>query len=187
MTEPQHSVRDIINKYSPIVNGRSGPSSLFFKAAARSLEALQSTAQAASDWVYPSGIQNTAGQLLVNTPPIIAATFARMERRLQDSFRAAASKYARPLERENFHAVAEEVKADASVIAPQATVLRQEFDMVTEPYKFMVTQTLTLEQGIASLAPVPAAEVVVAKMPPLLQREPVTIPVPAPKPKTIAQ
>lgn len=173
MTEPQHTPRDIINKYSPIVKGRSGLSSLAFRAAARTIEFAQSTAYAVSEWAYPKGIENTAGQLLVSTSPVIAATFARMESKLAASFNTASAKNADAAARDNFLQFADEVKADAKIIAPFASVLRAEFDIVTEPYTFMVAKDVTLEQGIA--------QVTAAKA----RTNPVTIrrhPVPQPQP-----
>jgi hypothetical protein len=151
MTEPQHTPRDIINKYSPIVKGRTGLSSLVFKAAARTAEVAQSTAHAVSEWAYPKGIENAAGQLLVSTAPVIAATFARMESKLAACFNTAAAKDADAQARGNFLQLADEVKADAKIIAPLASVLRAEFDIVTGPYTFMVAQDVTLEQGIAQV------------------------------------
>lgn len=151
MTEPQHTARDIINKYSPIVKGRTGLSSLAFRAAARTIEIAQGTAHAVSEWAYPKGIENAAGQLLVSTAPVIAATFARMESKLKASFNTASAKNADAQARDNFLQVADEVKADAKIIAPQASVLNQEFGIVTEPYTFMVAASVTLEQGIAQV------------------------------------
>lgn len=151
MTEPQHTARDIINKYSPIVKGRTGLSSLAFRAAARTIEIAQATAHAVSEWAYPKGIENTAGQLLVSTVPVIAATFARMESKLAASFNAASAKNAEVTVRDNFLQLADEVKADAKIIAPQASVLHQEFGIVNEPYTFMVAKDVTLEQGIAQV------------------------------------
>ncbi len=151
MTEPQRTPRDIINKYSPIVKGRSGLSSVLFKAAARSIELAQDTAHAVTEWAYPRGIENTAGQLLVSTAPVIVATLKRMETKLAASFNTASAKNSGAEARGNFLSLADEVKADAKIIAPQASVLRQEYDMVTEPYTFMVAQGVTLEQGIAQI------------------------------------
>lgn len=151
MTEPQRTPRDIINKYSPIVKGRTGLSSLAFRAAARTIEIAQNATHAVSEWAYPKGIENTAGQLLVSTAPVIAATFARMESKLGASFNTAAAKDADAEARSNFLNLADEVKADAKIIAPLASVLRAEFDIVTEPYAFMVAKGVTLEQGIAQV------------------------------------
>lgn len=151
MTEPQRTPRDIINKYSPIVKGRTGLSSLAFRTAARTIEIAQNATHAVSEWAYPKGIENTAGQLLVGTAPVIAATFARMESKLAASFNTASAKDADVQARGNFLQLAEEVKADAKIIAPLASVLRAEFDIVTEPYTFMVAQGVTLEQGIAQV------------------------------------
>ncbi|MBL8714069.1 MAG: hypothetical protein JNM12_14335 [Alphaproteobacteria bacterium] len=151
MTEPQRTPRDIINKYSPIVKGRTGLSSLVFKAAARTAEIAQNAAHAVSEWAYPKGIENSAGQLLTNTAPVIAETFARMESKLAASFNTASAKNADAQARDNFLQLADEVKADAKIIAPLASVLRAEFDIVTEPYTFIVAQGVTLEQGIAQV------------------------------------
>lgn len=151
MTEPQRTPRDIINKYSPIVKGRSGLSSLAFRVAARTIEIAQTTAHAVSEWAYPKGIENAAGQLLTNTAPVIAETFARMESKLAASFNTASAKNADAQARDNFLQLADEVKADAKIIAPLASVLRAEFDIVTEPYTFIVAQGVTLEQGIAQV------------------------------------
>lgn len=151
MTEPQRTPRDIINKYSRIVKGRTGLSSLAFRAAALTIEIAQATAHAVSEWAYPQGIENTAGQLLVSTVPVIAETFARMESKLAGSFNAASAKNADVTARDNFLSLADEVKADAKIIAPLASVLRAEFDIVNEPYTFIVAKGVTLEQGIAQV------------------------------------
>lgn len=151
MTEPQRTPRDIINKYSPIVKGRTGLSSLLFKAAARTAEVAQRAAHGVSEWAYPKGIENTAGQLLIGTAPAIAATFARMESKLSASFNSASAKNADAEAWGNFLQLADDVKADAKIIAPLASVLRAEFDIVTEPYKFMVAPGVTLDQGIAQV------------------------------------
>lgn len=174
MTEPQRTPRDIINKYSPIVKGRTGLSSLAFRAAARTIEIAQNATHAVSEWAYPKGIENTAGQLLVSTAPVIAETFARMESKLAASFNTASAKNADATARDNFLQLAGEVKADAKIIAPLASVLHQEFGMVTEPYTFMVAKDVTLEQGIAQVTS--ASERV---NPVTIRRHPVPQPQPA--------
>lgn len=157
MTEPQHNktLRDIIDKYSPIVKGSK---SLARKLLARPVEWAQSAIDAAQNWPFPHGRTNAAGQnITAETPTAVAATFARMETKLRSFFNEAAGKDATPENREAFLAIAAEVKEDAKVLAPHASILRSAFDTVSEPYVFVVLEGekgapfTTLDQGIAQV------------------------------------
>lgn len=157
MTEPKQNktLRDIIDKYSPIVKGST---SRLRKALARPVEWAQSALDTADNWAFPHGRNNAAGQnITAETPTAVAATFARMETKLRSFFNKAAAKDATPESREAFLSVAAEVKEDAKVLAPHASILRSEFDMVSEPYVFVVLEGAkgasftTLDQGIAQV------------------------------------
>ena len=181
MTEPQQaSLRDITDKYSPIVKGRTGLAGLAFKAAARTVELAGGALNAATQWAYPRGFENAAGQMLSSgTPAAIIATYQRMESKLRASFAATAAKFATPGDRQNFLALAAEVKQDAEILAPHTSVLRSEFDIVTEPYKFILVKAtqnapaVTLEQGIEAVT-----EALNRKNPVTIRRKPVEMPKP---------
>lgn len=151
MTEPQQNVTDIINKYSPITRGRTGLLGLAFKAVAKPLEIATDAFYAVEQWAFPSGWANSAGQLLTSTTATVASTFSRMESKLRASFSAA--KNAGAEKRAQFLSLAGEVKKDAAVLAPHVNVLRSAFDIVNEPYKFIVAENTTLEQAEAAFAP----------------------------------
>jgi hypothetical protein len=174
MTEPkQQTIQNIIDKYSPITRGRTGLLGLAFKAVAKPVEIAANTLGAASQWVYPSGYTNSAGQVLVNASATVAATYRRMEEKLQQSFNRAGAKTATPDMRDAFLVLADEVKNDAAVLAPAGEVLRSAFDLVTEPYKFMVSKETTLAQGIAQVT---AAQE--RKNPVTIRRHPLPVPQP---------
>lgn len=161
MTEPQQTVRDIINKYSPIVNGRKGILGLAFKAVARPLEWAERALNSVEQWIAPNGFTNTAGQLLIDTSPAVVDTLAHMESRLQQSFNTASAKAATPETREQFLSLAQEVQKDALVLAPEAHVVNNELNLAPEQYKFILLKgedgaaSTTLEQGVATMTPVP--------------------------------
>lgn len=178
MAEPQRkTLRDIIDKYSPIMQGGK---SFLRKLVARPVEWVQSAIDAAGNWAFPHGRTNAAGQnITAETPTAVSATFARMETRLRSFFNKASARDASPESRAAFLSVAAEVKEDAQVLAPHATVLRSAFDIVAEPYVFVVLKGeegaafTTLDQGIAQ---VKAAQE--RKNPVTVRRKPAPYPVP---------
>jgi len=157
MTEPQQTIRDIINKYSPIVKGRKGLLGLAFKAVARPVEWAENALDRVEQWIAPHGFRNTAGQTLIDTSPAVADTLASMEGKLQQSFSAASAKTATPEAREQFLSLAQEVQKDAAALAPEAHVINNELNLAPEQYKFILLKgeegaaSTTLEQGIAAV------------------------------------
>lgn len=151
----EKSPREIIDAYSPITRGKKGLLGFALKAVARPLEASRNMLGALAHFPIGFGYENSAGQILTGCEAVIPDTFARMEKKLQASFNIASQREASPIERENFLHLAEEVRGDAEVLSHYCTILRTEFDSVTERYNFILSKnenaTVTLEQGVAAV------------------------------------
>jgi hypothetical protein len=154
------SVREIIDRYSPIVRGCKGLLGFALKLVARPVEAVQNAAGAAARYPLYFGYRNTAGQSVADCAAIIPKTFGRMEKKLQASFNAAAAPASGTEARENFLRLADEVRRDGETLSTHCTIFRQDLDLVTEKYRFILaTEPLgnrevrmtTLEEGVAAV------------------------------------
>jgi hypothetical protein len=191
MAEQQDkSLREIIDSYSPIVRGRKGILGGALKVFAAPLEAVRSVKHALKAYPFHFGHENTAGQIVTDCPAIIPTTFVRMEHKLQASFNTAARPEATPIERESFLGLANTVRAEAEVLGRHCTILRTEFDNVTEPYRFILrrekldngdTKLTSLEDGVAMLRQELYSEVPTkpeAHKPVTIRRKPILLPKP---------
>jgi len=146
MTEPQQTLRDIIDKYSPIVRGRKGALGATLKAAAFPVEQGRNALGAIARFPIYIGYENTAGQSVEGCKAVVADTFRRMEKKLQKSFNAAAAREATTAARESSLGLAAEVRADAKALARHCTVVKGAWSTVPENYTFIVK---TEKQGDA--------------------------------------
>lgn len=156
MTDLQHkTLRSIIDKYSPLVRGVSGFRGKALSLIARPLERALEAAQTAVRWPF-DGAENKAGQHITGCRPLVISTFARMEKKLSQSFNAAAEYHAPPKARRDFLQLATDVKADAAVLEQHCTILRQKFDVVTERHAFVLSHSLgapvLLEDAVRTVA-----------------------------------
>lgn len=155
----QNTVRDIINKYSPLVKGREGLLGKSLKVIGRPLEWAFNAGNAAIRFPFYFGYENTAGQYVGNCPAIIPATLSRMEKKLQTSFQKAATKEAAQSDRLSFLSLAEEIEADTAVLSTHFNVTNGIFGTVPNKYTFIVAQTgsgetfqrTTLHDGIVKI------------------------------------
>ena len=156
----QKPLHEIIDTYSPITRGKKGLWGLALKAVAKPLETARNIASAVARFPFHFGYENKAGQILTDCPAMVPVTFERMEEKLQASFNAAARRDASPIERETFLAMATDIRGDAEELSKHCTILRTEFDNVTDKYNFILLKeeqadgsfkTTTLEQGIAAV------------------------------------
>jgi hypothetical protein len=159
-TSPEKSPREIIDAYSPIVRGHKGLLGLALKTIARPLEIARNVLGALTRYPIGFGYENAAGQILTDCPAAVADAFSHMEKKLQTSFNTAARNDASPIERETFLRVAEDVRADSDALSKHCTILRTEFDSVTERYNFVVMKEplgkgaykkLNLEESVAAI------------------------------------
>lgn len=156
----EKSLSEVIDTYSPITRGKKGLLGLALKAVARPLETGRNILGALARFPFHFGYENQAGQILTDCAPMIPVTFERMEKKLQASFNTAARRDASPIERENFIALATDIRADAEALSRHCTILRTEFSSAPEKYTFILLKerledggfrTTTLEQGVAAL------------------------------------
>ncbi|TAL30755.1 MAG: hypothetical protein EPN97_11765 [Alphaproteobacteria bacterium] len=156
----EKSLSEIIDAYSPITRGKKGLWGLALKAIAKPLEIGRNIISAVARFPFHFGYENAAGQILTDCNATIPLTFQRMEKKLQKSFNTAARREASPIERETFIALAMDVRADAELLSKHCTILRTEFDNVTDKYNFTLFKepldnggfkTTTLEQGVAAV------------------------------------
>jgi hypothetical protein len=154
------SLSEIIDAYSPITRGRKGLWGLALKAVAKPLDTGRNIISAVARFPFHFGYENKAGQILTDCPVIVPVTFERMEKKLQKSFNTAARRDASPVDRETFIALAMDIRADAEELSKHCTILRTEFDNVTDKYSFILFKepldnggfkTTTLEQGVATV------------------------------------
>ncbi|MBI1216235.1 MAG: hypothetical protein GC185_10520 [Alphaproteobacteria bacterium] len=157
MTEPkQQTLREIINKYSPIVRDKKGALGAALKTAAFPVEQTRNALGALIRFPISVGYTNTAGQSVEGCKAVVADTFRRMEKKLQASFNAAAAKEAGQQVKEAFLKLAEEVRADSRVLAKHCTVVSETWSTSPETYKFIVKveklgdelRKTTLDQGV---------------------------------------
>jgi hypothetical protein len=156
---------------------------------AKPLETARNIISAVARFPFHFGYENKAGQILTDCEAMVPVTFERMEQKLQASFNAAARRDASPIERERFITLAMDVRGDAEELSKHCTILRTEFDNVTEKYNFILFKerledggfkTTTLEQGVAAvkeqLSGQAAEEITTsAKNPVTVRRKPIEI------------
>lgn len=156
----EKSLSEIIDAYSPITRGKKGLWGLALKAVAKPIESARNIISAVARFPFHFGYENAAGQILADCPAMVPVTFERMEKKLQASFNTAARRDASPIERETFIALAMDVRADAELLSKHCTILRTEFDNVTDKYNFILLKeeqadgsfkTTSLEQGVAAV------------------------------------
>lgn len=155
----QNNVRDIINKYSPLVKGREGLLGISLKIIGRPLEWAYNAGNAVMRFPFYFGYENTAGQYVGDCPAIIPATLSRMEKKLQASFQKAAAKEAAQPERLDFLSLAQEVEADTAILSKHFNVSHGIFGTAPDSYTFIVQQTgngealqqTTLQEGIVKI------------------------------------
>jgi hypothetical protein len=154
------SLSEIIDAYSPITRGKKGLLGLALKAVAKPLETGRDIVSAIARFPFHFGYENKAGQILTDCNAMVPVTFERMEKKLQASFNNAARGSASPIERETFITLAMDIRADAEELSKHCTILRTEFDNVTDKYNFILFKepldnggfrTTTLEQGVAAM------------------------------------
>ena len=126
--------RDIINDYTPLIE--------------RPFIWVVNMLGAISQYPLQQGYTNTAGQTISNCDAIIPLTLARMERRLQTEFAAAAARPGMTSEAISFLATAKEVQDDTAVLSPLFNVKNGSNYIGGDAYTFMVDQDMTLEAGI---------------------------------------
>ncbi len=155
---PEKSLREIIDAYSPIVRGKKGLLGLALRALSKPFEIARNVLGAVARFPIGFGYENAAGQILTDCPAMVPETFRRMEKKLRNSFNVAARTGASPIKRESFLRLADGVRADGAALSKHCTILRTEFDSVTESYNFILSKeplgnrnykTVNLEQGVA--------------------------------------
>jgi hypothetical protein len=134
--EDSTSLRDVINRYSPIVGGRTGLVGDFLKVVAKAAEILPDPTPApVPEVLYTS--RNLAGQSITTNDLELAATFKRMEQTLQKSFKKASGAEATPDDRESFVKLAEQVQKDAAILAAKCFITKPQgeakYQFVLEP------------------------------------------------------
>lgn len=163
MTEPKPpTLRNILDKYSPFVRGIGGAKGKALSLLVRPLEKATELVQTVLRWPH-RGAENQAGQHITDCSAAVISTFARMEKKLSASFKAAADRHAALQARRQFLGLATEIKTEAAVLEKHCTILRRKFDFVTERHAFVLDQDhrgpVLLEDGVkaveASLEPRP--------------------------------
>jgi hypothetical protein len=127
--ENQDSVQDVMERYSPIVGGRTGIVGDFLKVVAKAVDVLplaNATPAPVPEVLYTS--RNLAGQTITTNDLELAATFRRMEQTLQKSFKMASSTEATTDDRESFVKLAKQVQADAAILAAKCFITKPEGD-----------------------------------------------------------
>lgn len=141
MPEDSASLRDVMDRYSPIVGGRTGLMGAFLKVVARAVEAFPKIVN-----VTPSAVpvpqvlftsRNLAGQSITTSNVMLATTFKRMEQTLQKSFKKASGEGASLGDRERFVELAQQVQQDAAILAAKCFITKPEgqakYQFVLEP------------------------------------------------------
>jgi hypothetical protein len=124
-SKTQPSLRDVMDRYSPIVGGRTGIVGEALKLVSRLVELLPKVRPVTSVMPMPEIIfsnRNAAGQTVWTSNIMLASTFGRMEKLLQRSFDKASKPGASINDRQKFVTLAEQVQQDAAVLASQCTI-----------------------------------------------------------------
>ncbi|TAL30754.1 MAG: hypothetical protein EPN97_11760 [Alphaproteobacteria bacterium] len=127
--EDSTSLRDVIDRYSPIVGGRTGLVGDFLKVVAKAVDILPNVNDAPAP--VPSVLftsRNLAGQTITTNDLELAATFKRMEQTLQKSFKKASGTDATADDRESFVKLAEQVQKDAAILAAKCFITKPQGD-----------------------------------------------------------
>lgn len=122
MPEDSASLRDVMDRYSPIVGGRTGLVGAFLKGVAKILPTPETTQAPVPEVLFTS--RNLAGQTITTNDLELAATFRRMEQTLQKSFKTASSADATADDRESFVKLAEQVQKDAAILAAKCFITK---------------------------------------------------------------
>jgi hypothetical protein len=127
--EDSVSVREVVERYSPIVGGRTGLVGDFLKVVAKAVDILPSanaTPAPVPEVLFTS--RNLAGQTITTNDLELAATFRRMEQTLQKSFKKASGTDATADDRESFTKLAEQVQKDAAILAAKCFITKPQGD-----------------------------------------------------------
>jgi len=155
MNRDSKSLREIVGKYSPIIQGRTGWKGAALHAVTAPFAAVNTLFQKLIRLPFPQGYENEAGQSLTDCGPEVPTTFRRMEKKLKTAFMAAALPASTLHVRKQFLDAAVEIRRDAHDLSQHCTIRRSELDFVTEPYKFVLAKTpeqmTLLADGVAAI------------------------------------
>ncbi len=144
-------IQDIIDKYSPLVQGQTGVQKRALLLVSHTLQSATNILGRVSQYPFNQGYTNTAGQTISDCSPAIAVTLQRMERKLQTSFNKAANSQTPTVDSILFVATTKEVQNDVLVLEPFFNVRSGINFIGGEDYKFMVTDTLDLDTAVESM------------------------------------
>lgn len=138
--EDSVSVRDVMDRYSPIVGGRTGLIGAFLKVVHRAVEAIPKLNFTPSPVPTPQVLftsRNLAGQSITTDNVLLATTFKRMEQTLQKSFKKASGEDASLGDRERFVELARQIQEDAAILAAKCFITKPQgeakYQFVLEP------------------------------------------------------
>ncbi len=145
------TAQDVIDKYSPLLQGQTGVQKFALLLVSRTLQIATDILGRAGQYPFNQGYTNTAGQTISDCSPSVAVTLQRMERKLQNSFNKAAQPALQALDDVKFLMAAEEVRSDAQILRPLFNARSGVNHIGGEDYKFMVTGTLDLDAAVKSV------------------------------------
>jgi hypothetical protein len=143
--------RDVLDKYSPIVQGQTGILGAVLRAAARPVEWAINLAGAVGQYPLQQGYTNAAGQTISDCDAIVPFTLYRMEGRLQSKFAAAAARPGASMESVDFLIAAKEIEQDAATLSPLFNVKSGTNFIGGERYKLMAGHDIDIEAALAKV------------------------------------
>ncbi|MEZ0225191.1 MAG: hypothetical protein ACAH83_11600 [Alphaproteobacteria bacterium] len=143
----------MMERYSPIVGGRTGLIGEFLKVVSKAVDILPNADAPPApvpEVLFTS--RNLAGQTITTNDLLLATTFKRMEQTLQNSFKQATGADATPDDRESFVKLAAQVQKDAAILAAKCFITKPEgeakYQFVLEPQP---GQHIPLSKAFASV------------------------------------